>query len=164
MSYRYLYLGLLLALCLVSFSASSFKSPDTNPHAIFLFETDIDVPYLHDDTDINITTNDRVVVVGNADIRGGDVYNMALALRRASNVAAMLPPGTTVEVISAGDTKPMVVCESLDSGCLQPNRRVSVLRTCGLANFPCTSGRDESWARDLEEQQEVIVLQQGFRF
>jgi peptidoglycan-associated lipoprotein len=67
----------------------------------------------------------KVRVVGNADERGSNEYNLALGQRRAESVKKMLELGgakaSQIETVSYGEEKP--VCTEHNEACWSQNRR-----------------------------------------
>jgi peptidoglycan-associated lipoprotein len=77
----------------------------------------------------------RVTIVGNADERGSEAYNMDLGQRRANRVASYLEQKgaarSQVEaVVSHGKDSP--ICPDSTLKCWQLNRRTAVRQTCHL--------------------------------
>jgi outer membrane protein OmpA-like peptidoglycan-associated protein len=75
------------------------------------------------------TGSTKIGVAGHADRTGTEVYNQALSLRRANNVAAELVrlgvPKTAISISAFGDTKPLVPTAA---GVREPqNRRVEIV-------------------------------------
>jgi peptidoglycan-associated lipoprotein len=76
----------------------------------------------------------RVTVVGNADERGSEDYNLALGHRRADAVAAYLEGrGVSSQQLvteSHGEDRP--ICEQDNPECWQQNRRTTMRDACRL--------------------------------
>ncbi len=80
---------------------------------------------IEDNTDVIKLTQASIRIEGNADSRGSDEYNYALALKRAETVKSrLISNGVTnpLEVISYGEAKP--VCAESTEDCFDKNRRV----------------------------------------
>lgn len=75
---------------------------------------------------IKKSSNDKVMLEGNADERGSTEYNLALGQKRAETVRKSLVilgvPDSRLEAISYGEEKPRKTCH--DESCWQENRRV----------------------------------------
>jgi peptidoglycan-associated lipoprotein len=80
-------------------------------------------------------------VVGHADERGSDEYNLALGQRRASTVKRYLTdrglPEARLEIVSMGEERPACTT-AMDESCFRQNRR---------ANFEITGGSITTAAR-----------------
>jgi peptidoglycan-associated lipoprotein len=74
-------------------------------------------------------SNVRVRIEGNADDRGSREYNVALGMRRATNVVGILKeagvPARQIDVVSYGAEKPMAFGEKEES--YRCNRRVDIV-------------------------------------
>lgn len=80
---------------------------------------------IEDNADVIKLTQASIRIEGNADSRGSDEYNYALALKRAETVKSrLISNGVTnsLEVISYGEAKP--VCAESTEDCFNKNRRV----------------------------------------
>ena len=74
---------------------------------------------------LNANPGMRIQVVGHADERGSDEYNLALGQRRAAAAKRYLTDrgiaGDRITVVSRGEEQP--VCSTSDEGCWSQNRR-----------------------------------------